>query len=88
MLPWLPAPVEEDPLGAVAHWARMFADPGRTWDDLALIRAHWDGPIVVKGVLHPDDARLAYDAGMDGHFDGSVGENVEKVYRDLEAKRY
>jgi glyoxylase-like metal-dependent hydrolase (beta-lactamase superfamily II) len=29
-----------------------------------------------------------YDAGMDGHFDGSVGENVEKVYRDLEAKRY
>ncbi len=29
-----------------------------------------------------------YDAGMDGRFEGSVGANVEKVYRDLEAKRY
>jgi glyoxylase-like metal-dependent hydrolase (beta-lactamase superfamily II) len=29
-----------------------------------------------------------YDAGMDGHFDGSIGENVEKVYSDLEAKKY
>ncbi len=29
-----------------------------------------------------------YDAPMDGRFDGSVGANVEKVYRDLEAKRY
>lgn len=29
-----------------------------------------------------------YDAGMDGRFDGSVGANVEKVYGDLDAKRY
>ena len=29
-----------------------------------------------------------YDAGMDGRFEGSVGANVEKVYGDLEAKRY
>jgi len=29
-----------------------------------------------------------YDAGMDGRFDGSVGANVEKVYKDLEAKLY
>ena len=29
-----------------------------------------------------------YDAGMDGRFDGSVGANVEKVYQDLEAKKY
>jgi cyclase len=29
-----------------------------------------------------------YDAGMDGRFDGSVGANVEKVYKDLEDKRY
>jgi hypothetical protein len=32
--------------------------------------------------------RPKYDAGMDGRFDGSVGANVEKVYQDLEAKRY
>jgi cyclase len=29
-----------------------------------------------------------YDAGMDGRFDGSIGANVEKVYKDLEDKRY
>ncbi len=29
-----------------------------------------------------------YDAGMDGRFAGSVGANIEKVYKDLEAKRY
>ncbi len=29
-----------------------------------------------------------YDAGMDGHFDGSVGANVEKVYQDLVATKY
>jgi hypothetical protein len=29
-----------------------------------------------------------YEAGMDGRFAGSVGANIEKVYKDLEAKRY
>ena len=29
-----------------------------------------------------------YDAGMDGRFAGSVGANVEKVYADMDAKRY
>ncbi|MCC3655573.1 alpha-hydroxy-acid oxidizing protein [Streptomyces sp. S07_1.15] len=62
----LTTPPEEDPLAAVAHWAGMFADPTKTWEDLAFLRAHWDGPIVLKGVQHPDDARRARDAGMDG----------------------
>jgi isopentenyl diphosphate isomerase/L-lactate dehydrogenase-like FMN-dependent dehydrogenase len=44
----------------------MFGDPSKTWDDLPWLREHWDGPIVLKGVLHPDDARRAADAGMDG----------------------
>jgi L-lactate dehydrogenase (cytochrome) len=29
------------------------------------VREHWRGPIALKGVLHPDDARRAVDAGMD-----------------------
>ncbi|WP_338072582.1 alpha-hydroxy-acid oxidizing protein [Halopolyspora algeriensis] len=62
----LDKPVEEDPLAAVAHWADMFADPTKTWQDLAFIREHWSGPIVLKGVLHADDARRARDEGMDG----------------------
>ncbi|MDG5806290.1 lactate 2-monooxygenase [Streptomyces ossamyceticus] len=62
----LAKPVHEDPDAAVLHFVGMFGDPGKTWPDLAFLREHWDGPIVLKGVLHPDDARLAADAGMDG----------------------
>jgi len=62
----LAKPAEEDLNAAVLHWASMFADPTTTWDDLAFLREHWEGPIVLKGVLHPDDARRAANAGMDG----------------------
>jgi isopentenyl diphosphate isomerase/L-lactate dehydrogenase-like FMN-dependent dehydrogenase len=62
----LAKPVHEDLNAAVLHFAAMFADPSKTWTDLAFLREHWDGPIVLKGVLHPDDARRAADAGMDG----------------------
>jgi isopentenyl diphosphate isomerase/L-lactate dehydrogenase-like FMN-dependent dehydrogenase len=57
---------EEDPGAAVLHWMGMFGDPAKTWDDLVWLREQWDGPIVLKGVLHPDDARKAADAGIDG----------------------
>ncbi|MCH0567393.1 lactate 2-monooxygenase [Streptomyces sp. MUM 2J] len=62
----LAKPVAEDPNAAVMHFVGMFADPAKTWPDLAFLREHWDGPIVLKGILHPDDARRAADAGMDG----------------------
>ncbi|MFI2300806.1 lactate 2-monooxygenase [Actinacidiphila glaucinigra] len=62
----LAKPVEEDLNAAVLHFVGMFADPGKTWPALAFLRENWDGPIVLKGVQHPDDARLAADAGMDG----------------------
>ncbi|NBM15722.1 lactate 2-monooxygenase [Streptomyces sp. GC420] len=62
----LAKPPEEDLNAAVLHFVQMFADPTKTWADLAFLREHWDGPIVLKGVLHPDDARRAASAGMDG----------------------
>ncbi|MFD7436194.1 lactate 2-monooxygenase [Streptomyces sp. NPDC059861] len=62
----LAKPVHEDPDAAVMHFVGMFADPAKTWPDLTFLRENWDGPIVLKGVLHPDDARQAADAGMDG----------------------
>lgn len=62
----LAKPVHEDPNAAVLHFVEMFADPAKTWADLAFLRENWDGPIVLKGVLHPDDARRAANAGMDG----------------------
>ena len=57
---------DENRLAALQHWASVFGNPALTWDDLGFLREHWSGPIALKGILHPDDARRAADAGMDG----------------------
>lgn len=51
-----------------ANVLRDFADRGNLdWDDLARIREFWrDGRLVVKGILHADDARRACALGVDG----------------------
>lgn len=51
---------------AILTWAANFGNPSLTWEDLAFLREHWDGPIALKGIQHPDDARRAVQAGMDG----------------------
>ncbi|MFB4317942.1 lactate 2-monooxygenase [Actinomadura sp. 21ATH] len=51
---------------AILHWVANFGNPTLTWDDLVFLREHWDGPIALKGIQHPDDARRAVHAGMDG----------------------
>jgi lactate 2-monooxygenase len=38
----------------------------RSWEDLAFLRANWDGPIVLKGIQTVEDAHAAMDAHMDG----------------------
>ena len=57
---------EEDPQGAVGMWAQTFPNPGMSWDDLAALRSETSLPLLVKGILHPDDARRAVDLGIDG----------------------
>ncbi len=47
-----------------AWMARNF-DPSITWDDLAFIRAEWDGPLILKGLLDVRDARDAVSLGAD-----------------------
>jgi L-lactate dehydrogenase (cytochrome) len=47
-------------------WVDEQFDPSVTWDDIAWVRENWDGRLVVKGVLDPEDARRAVDAGVDG----------------------
>jgi L-lactate dehydrogenase (cytochrome) len=51
---------------AFRRWVDVQFDPTVTWDDIAWVRQHWAGKLVVKGVLDPDDARRAADAGVDG----------------------
>jgi len=62
----LDEPPEQNPTQAILHFANVFANPALTWDDLAFLRAHTRLPILLKGILHPDDARQAVDRGVDG----------------------
>ena len=54
------------PRAAVETFLGIYSRPSITWDDLAWLRSRTRLPIVLKGVLHPDDARRALDEGVDG----------------------
>jgi isopentenyl diphosphate isomerase/L-lactate dehydrogenase-like FMN-dependent dehydrogenase len=78
----LAQPPETDLTPAVLKWVPMFTGTDRTWADLAFLREYWDGPIVLKGIMHVGDARRAAEAGMDGvivsnhggrQVDGAIG---------------
>jgi L-lactate dehydrogenase (cytochrome) len=47
-------------------WIAANFDPSITWADLAWVRGQWPGPIVIKGILDPEDARAAVEHGADG----------------------
>ncbi|GAB3697208.1 L-lactate dehydrogenase LldA [Spirosoma flavus] len=53
-------------MGAVSLFSSIYTNPTITWDDLAFIRQQTHLPILLKGILHPDDARKAVDYGMNG----------------------
>ena len=47
-------------------WMRDNFDPTLNWRDLDFVRKHWDGPIILKGILDADDAREAAAMEVDG----------------------
>ena len=75
----------------------VFTRQGLQWSDLEFLRSRTKLPIVLKGIQHPDDARLARDAGVDGvvvsnhggrQIDGAIGalEALPGVVDALEGK--
>jgi isopentenyl diphosphate isomerase/L-lactate dehydrogenase-like FMN-dependent dehydrogenase len=69
-------------VAAVRKVMEVYSRSSLTWDDFAWLRERTTLPIVVKGILHPDDARLAVDHGLDGlvvsnhggrQVDGAIG---------------
>jgi L-lactate dehydrogenase (cytochrome) len=46
-------------------WLGENFDPRITWSDIGWIREHWEGPLIVKGILTPEDAREAVRVGAD-----------------------
>jgi isopentenyl diphosphate isomerase/L-lactate dehydrogenase-like FMN-dependent dehydrogenase len=59
------APADDLP-AALMRWLPMFTGSDHSWEDLAFLREHWDGPILLKGIQRVEDAWRAVDAGMQG----------------------
>lgn len=57
---------EDDPQSAILLWTKLFGNPSLTWDDLVYLRQQTKLPILLKGILHKEDAKLALEYGMDG----------------------
>jgi lactate 2-monooxygenase len=62
----LEKPPEEDLQGAVGQFVVQFSNPELRWDDLDFLRSATDLPLLIKGILHPEDARAARERGIDG----------------------
>ena len=67
---------------AVQRFVQTYSRPSLSWDDLAFLRTRTRLPILLKGILHPEDAKAAVEHGMDGivvsnhggrQVDGAVG---------------
>ena len=70
------------PRAAVQRFVATYSRPSLTWDDLGFLRGLTRLPILLKGILHPEDARMAVERGIDGvivsnhggrQVDGAVG---------------
>ncbi len=57
---------EEDPGAATGHFVGVYVNPSLTWEKLAQLREMTSLPVLVKGILHPDDAREAVEHGAQG----------------------
>jgi L-lactate dehydrogenase (cytochrome) len=54
------------PLSDFQRWIHDNFDASVSWNDVEWVKRQWGGPLVLKGILDPDDARAALDAGADG----------------------
>jgi isopentenyl diphosphate isomerase/L-lactate dehydrogenase-like FMN-dependent dehydrogenase len=57
---------EMNDIGSLAKRMADLLDPSMSWSDVDLLRKIWKGPLLIKGILHPDEARQAVARGIDG----------------------
>lgn len=75
-----------EPRVAVETFLDVFSRPHLTWDDLPRLRELTSLPVVLKGILHPDDARRAVDLGVDGiYVSNHGGRQVDRSIAALDA---
>ena len=53
------------PLSDFQAWIHDNFDPSVSWKDVEWVRKQWDGPLIIKGMLDPEDARNAAESGAD-----------------------
>ena len=71
---------------AVQTFIRIYSRPSLQWDDLAFLRGLTDLPILLKGILHPDDAKEAVARGMNGLIvSNHGGRQVDGAIASIEA---
>ncbi len=64
---WQPYGAQDATPDQVADlFASQTPDASQVWGDLEAIRAAWPGKLLVKGIMHPEDARIATSLGVDG----------------------
>jgi len=68
-------------LSSLSSWTSEQFDPRLSWQDVEWIKQRWGGPLIIKGILDVEDARLAADSGADAlvvsnhggrHLDGAM----------------
>ena len=52
-------------LGELAQWVKSQFDPSFDWRTIDWVRQRWGGKLIIKGILDPEDAKLAVKAGAD-----------------------
>jgi L-lactate dehydrogenase (cytochrome) len=52
-------------LSSLSAWTSQQFDPALSWADVEWIKQRWGGKLIIKGIMDPEDARLAMDSGAD-----------------------
>ena len=74
------------PRASVETFLDIYSNPRLTWDHIATLRDRTRLPIVLKGILHPDDARRAFDMGVDAVVvSNHGGRQVDNAIASLDA---
>lgn len=75
-----------EPRAAVETFLDIYSNPGLSWDHLATLRERTKLPVVLKGILHPDDAQRAFDSGVDAIVvSNHGGRQVDNAIASLDA---
>ncbi len=75
-----------EPRASVEAFLDVYSNPGLSWEHLETLRSRTDLPVVLKGILHPDDARRALDLGVDAIVvSNHGGRQVDNAIASLDA---